>query len=335
MARQVTIGDVAKEAGVSIATVSRVLNGQSTVNQAMVDDVRAAAGRLGYRPNAAARGLASGAYRVIGVVVPDLRNPYFTDILESIVAQSKGDGYRVLVSDSGGDVKEELDACRRLRTSVDGLILVSPRMPGDDLRALSADGFPKVLINRQEPSIALPMALADTRSATLELCRHLSGLGHSRVVYMAGSALSWQNRERLRGIHDAREFGFEAAVVEGEPTIEAGYRAASAALDFEPTAIMAYNDLAALGVIARLREIGFKVPNDISVTGFDDIEMARYVRPTLTTAVSLKTQLGEHAWNALSQVLRGQPPIAASLIPSPVVVRESTGPALREATPIS
>ena len=192
-----------------------------------------------------------------------------------------------------------------------------------------------VLINRQEPSIALPMALADTRSATLELCRHLSGLGHSRVVYMAGSALSWQNRERLRGIHDAREFGFEAAVVEGEPTIEAGYRAASAALDFEPTAIMAYNDLAALGVIARLREIGFKVPNDISVTGFDDIEMARYVRPTLTTAVSLKTQLGEHAWNALRQVLRGQPPIAASLIPSPVVVRESTGQALREATPIS
>lgn len=323
--KKITIDDVAREAGVSIATVSRVLNRGETVNQAMVDAVRAAADKLGYRPNAAAQGLASGAYRTIGVVVPDLGNPYFTDILHAIVAQGAQDGYRIIVSDSGGDVGEEYDACLQFMSNVDGLMLISPRMPAERLKALSERNLPMVLVNRLEPSVGAAAVLADTRTATYELCRHLAELGHRRVVYVSGSPLAWQNRERLRGMQDASEFGFEVVTVEGQATIEGGYRATPAALEHAPTAIMAYNDLAAFGIITHLRELGLKVPSDISVTGFDDIEIAQYIRPALTTAISSKTQLGEYAWQALQAGLRGEQVSASSLISSPVVVRESTG----------
>lgn len=328
MVRRSTIGDVAREASVSIATVSRVLNGEGTVNKAMAEAVRAAVEKLGYQPNAAARGLASGAYRTIGVVVPDLGNPYFTDILAAIVGHAATDGYRVIVADANGDPAEEFGACQQFASNVDGLMLISPRMEVTHLQTLSAWRLPVVLVNRHEAGIEIPMILADTRTATYELCRHLSGLGHERVVYINGSPLAWQSRERLRGIRDASEFGFDATVIPGSATIDAGYHATPTALEHRPTAIMAFSDLVAFGVVTRLHELGFRVPDDISVTGFDDIEIAHYLRPSLTTAVSPKAQLGERAWRSLKTDLDGDPATEFGLlIPSPVVIRESTAPA--------
>ncbi|MGI5950701.1 MAG: LacI family DNA-binding transcriptional regulator [Brooklawnia sp.] len=326
MSGRVRIDDVAREAGVSIATVSRVLNGKGRVNPQMTELVRAAAERLGYRPNVLAQGLATGEYRTIGVVVPDLGNPYFTDILSTIVADAADDGFRVVISDARGSASDELNACLQYRPYVDGLIVVSPRMSAADLAVLAAEQLPVVLVNRHEPGIELPAVLADTRSATVELCRHLAELGHRRVAYIAGPESSWQNSERLAGLDDARELGITSVVIASEGTIQAGHDAAEQALGANPTAILAFNDLAAIGVMTRLNELGLQVPRDISVAGFDDIEVARYVRPALTTAVSPKTQLGGLAWQALCARLRGAD-ADSSRASSPVIVRESTGPA--------
>jgi LacI family transcriptional regulator, repressor for deo operon, udp, cdd, tsx, nupC, and nupG len=322
---RVTIHDVASEASVSIATVSRVLNGGSTVNEAMAQKVRAAADRLGYRPNAAAQGLASGAYRTIGVVVPDLGNPYFNDILKSAMTAASADGYRMIVSDSRGNLAEELSACRQQLPHVDGMLLLSARMPVKDLQELAAQRVPVVLVNRKDKHVDLPMVAADNYSATLELCRHLASFGHERVVYLAGPPSSWQNRERWRGIKAATSVGITAATVACDASIEAGYNSTDEALEHDSTAILAFNDLAAFGVITRLRELGLKVPKDISVTGFDDIEIARHVRPPLTTAVSPKVQLGQRAWLTLRAALRGEKIPRTEPIPSPVVIRKSTG----------
>ena len=327
MAKQVTIYQVAAHAGVSRATVSRVMNGLDTVNPEMVARVQASMAELGYRPNAVARGLASGAYRTIGVVVPDLGNPYFTDILNSIVAAASADDYRVVVADSGGEIADEIEACRRFEPYVDAMALVSPRMPADDLCALSEQGRPVVLIGRLEPDAELPAVVADTRAATLRLATHLAELGHRRIVHLAGSPLSWQSEQRLLGIEDARALGVEVTVVRSGAGIADGYRATPEALEHQPTAIMAYSDLAAFGVLTRLHELGLRVPDEVSVTGFDDIEIARYLRPALTTAISPKTELGQRAWVALHALLAGDAAEACAPLSSALVVRESTGPA--------
>lgn len=329
MAGQVTIYQVAEHAGVSRATVSRVLNGLDTVNPEMVARVQASMAELGYRPNPVARGLASGAYRTIGLVVPDLGNPYFTDILQAIVTAASADDYRVVVADSGGEVAEEVESCRRFASYVDALMLISPRMPSDALRELTQQGRPIVLVSRLEPDAAVPGVVADTRAATRDLCGHLAELGHRKIVYLTGSPLSWQSRQRLLGIADARELGLETVIVPASASIADGYQATPAALEHRPTAIMTYSDLAAFGVITRLHELGLQVPGDISVTGFDDIEMARYLRPALTTVVSPKTQLGADAWASLRSLLAGSASPAIEPLGSNLVIRASTGPATR------
>ncbi len=327
MGRHVRIHDVASAAGVSISTVSRVLNGNDSVNPEMAAAVWAAADQLGYRPNALAQGLASGAYRTVGVVVPDLGNPYFTDILDAVVSAASAAGHRIVVSDTRGDPAEELNACLQYGRFVDGLIVVSSRLTDSALATLATSDLKMVLVNRHEPALDVPTVLAETRQAMTDICQHLAALGHRRVVYLAGAMDSWQNRERLGAVRDAGTLGLEVIVVPAGASIRSGYDAAPAALESRPTAIMAFNDLAAIGALTRLRELGVQVPEDISVTGFDDIEMANYVRPALTTAVSPKTQLGAAAWQALQDALTGRTSTQPIRLASPIVVRDSTGPA--------
>ncbi|HET7398249.1 MAG TPA: LacI family DNA-binding transcriptional regulator [Intrasporangium sp.] len=324
-AHRITIHDVAREAGVSIATVSRVVSGNPQVNAEMVGLVRTAAEKLGYSPNSAAQGLASGQYRSIGVVVPDLGNPYFNDILKSTVTAAAAERYRMVVSDSGGDPEEEFNACQQQLSQVDGLLVLSSRMPVERLHALAGQQVPVVLVNRVELGVALPMVAADNFSAMLELCQHLRDLGHTKVAYLAGSPLAWQNRERWRGVQQARIMGMEASLIQADATISAGYAATDEALAAGPTAILAYNDLAAIGVMARLRELGLRVPHDISVTGFDDIEVAQHATPPLTTATSPKAELGRLAWELLRAGLNGERAPLPPLLPAEVVLRSSTG----------
>lgn len=326
LGRRITIDDVAQEAGVSTATVSRVLAGLGSVNASMAEDVRRAARRLGYRPLGAARDLASGQLRSIGVIVPDLANPYFYDVIKATEVCAAGEGYRMLISDTGDDPANEFALAQDLMSQVGGLILQSPRMETEQLKELVGLGTPIVLVNRVEFGVDLPFVAVDNFSAMLEVCHHLSSLGHSRAVYVAGSELSWQNRERWRAIEQARMMGLEVAKVHAEPTIDGGYQGTDEALADEPTAVIAFNDLVACGVLARLRELGLRVPDDISVTGFDDIAFAKYAQPPLMTVVTPRAQLGERAWEVLRARLSGKSPQQVPLLRAEVLKRESTAP---------
>ncbi|KAB1658021.1 LacI family transcriptional regulator [Pseudoclavibacter chungangensis] len=325
--RRVTIQHVADEAEVSIATVSRVVNGDAKVSPVLAERVREVAGRLGYRPFAAARDLASGHYRSIGVVVPDLGNPYFYDVIKATSVGASAEGYRLVISDSGDDPAVELSIARERLSQVDGLLLLSSRIDADGLATLARATTPVTLVNRVDPESGLPAVAVDNFSAMLGLCHHLSVLGHRRVVYLAGSANAWQNRERWRAIEQARVMGLEATRIDVAATIESGVAHAEAALETKPTAIICCNDLIAVGLLTRLRELGVRVPEDVSVTGFDDIDFAQHTVPTLTTAVSPRAELGDRSWRVLRALLAGEQPPAVPLLLATVVHRGSTGPA--------
>ena len=325
--RKTGIYAVAERAGVSIATVSRVMGGSTSVNAEMAERVRAAAAELGYRPNNAARGLASGQHRTIGVVVPDITNPYFSHVMQAMSVGAEDKGYRMLVGDSRLDPGEELHIVEEIGGQVDALALIGPRMPHEDLRKVAELDLPAVLVNRIELGIDMPMVAVDNFSAMLEICHHLVGLGHRRAVFLAGPEESWQNRERWRAVRQAKILGLEAELVETDGTLESGHDVLPQALDHEPTALICFNDLVAVGAIAALRERDLSVPGDLSVTGFDDSVLARYFAPSLTSTQSPIEELGQRAWQLLAAALEGRRLADEPLLGARVVLRESTGPA--------
>ncbi|GAA1862685.1 hypothetical protein GCM10009836_48740 [Pseudonocardia ailaonensis] len=327
--RKATIRTVAAAAGVSTATVSRVMSGVSTVSPALAQRVREVAEQLSYRPSEAARGLALGGLRNIGVLMPDLGNAYFHDVVKGMHRAAADTGFRLLIADHAGDPANEFATAWDLMGHVDGLALLSSRLDLPRLRDLARQTVPVVLVNRVEPGVDLPMVGVDSFTATLEICAHLAGLGHRRVVYVSGSELAWQDRERWRAVRTSgRVLGIDAARVEAEGTLETGYAAVDAALAHEPTALVCFNDLAAIGVISRLRELGLDVPGDISVTGFDDIAIGSHVSPTLTTASSPRDALGRQAWQLLQEALeKANPSETTTLLTATLITRESSGPA--------
>jgi LacI family repressor for deo operon, udp, cdd, tsx, nupC, and nupG len=330
--RRPTISDVAREAGVSIATVSRVMRQKESVTPALADRVREAAERLGYRPSPVARGLALGESRMVGVFVPQLSNPYFHLTLKAIGAGTTGDGYRLLVQESNDVIEDEVEVIDTLYRHADGVIVLSPRMPDERLRALAADRPRLVCVGRIPVGIGIPSIAVDSYSAMLEMAGLLARLGHRKVAFIAGPHESWYNIERWRAVQQAAAFGLESVRVPGGYTVEQGYASTDEALEHEPTAIMASNDLSAVGVLSRLRELGIAVPGEISVTGFDDIPFAGHLDPTLTTARSPQDRLGALAWDLLRSLIDGEPPaLDQPLLEAEVVVRNSTGPAREEA----
>ena len=325
--RRATISTVAKAAGVSIATVSRVMSGSPSVTPDLAARVHKVAEELSYRPSTAARGLVLGSLRNVGVILPDLANAYFFDVVKQMHHGATADGYRMLVADYSGKAADEFATALDLLGQVDGLVLLSSRIPSSGLRELSKQSTPVLLVNRMELGVDLPMVAVDNFTPMMELCGHLAKLGHRRIVYLAGSDLAWQNRERWRAIEMAKVLGIEATSVSADGTIEGSYAAVEEALTHNPTALVCFNDLSALGAISRLRDLGLRVPEDISVTGFDDITLARHIAPRLTTVVSPKSELGDQAWSMMRAALADEAPSSPPLIPAEVVIRDSTGPA--------
>ncbi len=324
-AKRVTIADVAREAGASVATVSRVLNGVDTVAPGLAERVRAAIVDLGYRPSAAAQGLARGRSGTIGVLVPDLANPYFHDIIKAVSIVARDAGSRVLVMDSNEDPDVERELTEDLIRYADGLLLCSPRMPRADLAALADRGTPMLVTNRQVPGLAMHSITVDFFRGIMAVCGHLARLGHRKVVYLEGPAHAWANAERLRALSGAEAFGLEVLSVPCGSTTDEGYAAAPAALESGATAVIAYNDFVALGVLARFSELGVKVPDDMSLTGFDEIDMARFSAPPLTTVAVPRDRLGQIAGEALGRIMSGDEGIEPATVPVELRVRSSTG----------
>lgn len=329
-----TIADVAAAAGVSRATVSRVMNGRSSVEAALAARVREAAEALSYRPSNVARNLALGRTRTVAVVVPDLASPVFQQILRGVMAGAAEDGYRVLVADSEEDEQLEAAVALDARQRCDALVLVSPRLPDHELAKLVEEVEPVVLVNRALPAeggVTPPSLVFDYADATVQVVEHLVGLGHRRLAYLAGPGSLASDEQRTVGLARARTAHPDVEVHEipAGPDVAAGHRATAAVLASRATAALAVNDLVAFGLLAGLNEAGVAVPADISVTGFDDIDLARYATPALTTAAVPQAELGRHAWRELHAVMEDEQPARTTQFAARLEVRASTGPVPR------
>jgi len=325
----VTIGEVATAAGVSRATVSRVMNGRSTVEPSMARRVRAAAKELRYRPSSVARSLSLGRTNSVAFVVPDLSNPMFQQILRGTMAAAAPHGYRMLVAESPRNPEDEAESALEARLRCDALVLVSPRMTEDALRDLLLQVRPAVLVNRFVAGSGTPALLVDYATGIAEIIDHVVALGHRDIAYLSGPSNSTSNVTRMDALRAAAQRYPELVVrtLHGGSTVDAGYLAADAVLASRATAVVAFNDLVAFGLLARLNESGVAVPEDISIVGFDDIELARYATPSLTTAAVPQVELGGRAWellqNVINRVSNGEQRI--SFRPR-LEVRASTGP---------
>lgn len=325
-----TIGDVAQAAGVSRATVSRVLNDHPRVDRELAARVRAVADRLGYRPNPLAQSLARGATGTVGVVVPDLTNPFFPQVLKGLAAAADPVGYQVLVADTAEDPEAEVRMVDELVRRVDGLVLCSPRMSGRRLAALAVGRVPAVTVNRPPaPGVEMASACFDVAAGMRAVVELLAGLGHEQICYLAGPATSWSDSERRRVLAASR---LRVRLVSAGSTSETGSAAIAEALGgsrWRATALVAFNDQVAIGALAALRERGVAVPAQMSVTGFDDVPAAAFLDPPLTTVHHPAIELGEAAWELLAAMMAGRDgPRSAALTPE-LVVRGST------ATPVT
>ncbi len=326
----VTIKDVARQANVSVATVSRALNGQPNVAEDVRRRVLEVAERLRYSPNPAARSLSSRRTQTIGVVLPELHGEFFSELMRGIDQVARERGLHLLVSSYHGNPREQGAALRAMPGRVDGLLLMSPFVDGAEAIAADLPALPVVLINPALAAEGLPAIGVDNHGGAVAMMRHLREAGHRRIAFIAGPAGNFDARERLRGYREALagEPGMAPWVLEGGFDEASGVRAGRALLAAteRPDAVFAANDMMALGCLFALREAGLRVPQDIALAGFDDIPLSRYVHPTLTT---MRVEIAELGARALQRLLDagepGHPPRATPELLAPgLVVRESS-----------
>jgi DNA-binding LacI/PurR family transcriptional regulator len=322
--RAATIHDVANAAGASISTVSRSFHMPELVRPQTRERVLRIAAGLGYVPNRAARGLITGRTGNIGLIVPDIANPFFPALVKAAQARARAKDYSVFLADTSEDPVVEAQLIRAMAKQVDGVIACSSRMAEAKLREI-ANVTSLVLVNRRLSGV--PAASMDMAGGIRQAVEHLHALGHRSCVYLAGPRPSWSNRQRqkaLKAISD--RLGIDLTILGPfDPGYEAGLRAADQALAHEPTAIVAFNDLIALGVMARLGDRGVAVPDDVSVVGFDDIQMAAIASPPLTTVWAPTAAVGEAAVDLLLGPHAGNGRQVRELR-TELRVRSSTGP---------
>lgn len=325
MTTSITVHDVARAAGVSASTVSRALSGNTAVATRTRQRVVDAARHLGYQPNVAARGLITGTTHNIGLLVPDLGNPYFAAITKSVQSRALAAGYSVFIADSDEDTRTESELSHRLSKQVDGLVLCSPRMPASDLAAI-ADRTTMVLINREWEGLA-SVIIDDAEIVRLAL-EHLHALGHRKVAYVGGPETSWSHQRRWAAIERfAPTFGdLEVSKVGScAPDFDGGQSAADVVVACGATAALAYNDLVGLGLLARLHVRGIRVPEELSVMGIDDVNVAALVSPGLTTVRSPLKQVGRRAVDELVDLMTATDRHGFTEdLPVRLVVRQST-----------
>lgn len=278
----VTLADVARALGLSASTVSRALSDPSKVNPGTRERVRKAAQEMGYVPNQVARSLTSGRTDLIGLIVPDIANPFFPPIIKAVQARAAYKGKTVLIADVDEHAADELQRARIMHERVDGLIVVSPRTPENKLADL-ATLQPIVFVNREVPNAA--SVIIENADGMRDAVEHLTALGHRKIGYLGGPRRSWSNTQRQNAVRKAcQDHGVELIEFGPfEPQIQAGVQAADLVHAAGITAVIAYDDMIALGLMARLNERGVKVGPDISVIGIDDSPMSGMAHPTLTS----------------------------------------------------
>ncbi|MCS7058811.1 MAG: LacI family transcriptional regulator [Meiothermus sp.] len=305
MRKAVRIFDVAREAGVSPGTVSKVLNG----TQRMAADTEArvwkAVSKLGYQANWHARILSTGRSEALGVVILDILNPHFTALVKGASRVASNQGYTVLLADAEEDPGRELNLIQSLRARTDGLILAGSRLSDQQIASLHSPEQPIVTVGRRIPGV--PSVTVDEYTASLQLTGHLVAQGCRRIVYLAGPPF-WVNQERERGYQDAlTQAGLPPQVFRlASPDLLGGEQASALLWTVQPfpDGVICYNDLVAIGLMASLRTLGVRVPQDVAVAAFGNHPLAAHLSPGLTHMEIPSRKLGELATDLLVELLK-------------------------------
>ncbi len=331
-----SIKDVARKAGVSIASVSRVMNDRENVGKETRERVMAAVRSLRYVPHSGARSLITRRTSAIGVLLPDLFGEFFSEFIRGIDEGARRRGLQLLLSSVHGEGPEVAAAIRTMRGRVDGLLVMSPHVETALLEQTIPVTLPLVLVNSPLVDAPHPTLTIDSYRGARAMVRHLIGCGHTVIAHIAGPGRNFDADERLRGYRDemARTLpDSEPLVLEGDFSERSGYRAGHQLSDrpasSRPDAVFASNDMMAVGCLVAFREAGLRVPDDIAVAGFDDIPLAALVSPALTTA---RVHIAEMGRRALEQLLlsienpQRNRRAAQAFVPE-LVIRESCGAA--------
>lgn len=325
--RAATIRDVAEAAQVSTATVSKFVNGNQRFTAEVEARIAQAVRDLGYSLNPMARGMITGQTGNVGIIILDIRNPYFTSLVKGAARGASAAGLNLIIADAAESTSPELGVLQSLCRRVDGLI-VSARLPAPVIEAVFDTGTPVVFYGRPSRYENNHNVGCDNYTAGLMLGRHLRELGHRRISYLGFSGALW-SLERARGLKDAFD-GVESSLRTFDaaaPSTEEGERLASTILlsGRMDDAIVAYNDLLAMGLLLEAKTLGIRVPEQVSVAGFDNLAYGRLVSPALTSVDMMGEATGELAMKKLVGVIKGQPSTHDDdVLPSRIVAREST-----------
>lgn len=325
-----TIRDVSKEAGVSIATVSRALSSPEKVAKGSLQKVQDAIKKLQYKPNMLSQKFRNKTANCIVVLVPDISNLFFTTVIRGIETAAQKKGYSVLLGDTRDSTSREKDFIRLVETrQADGIIQLRPytkgsALPMDQVLAVNASGCE----NTPYPTVRI-----DNASAAKDVTKYLLSLGHTRIGVISGLHKNPHSIDRMKGYKLALlEAGLQyepKLVCEGDFTMWSGLNATEhfARMEEMPTAILCMNDEMAIGAIKGFRKKGYSLPEDISITGFDDLEISRYCEPSLTTVSQPAEKVGEKSAELLFQLIEGETPSRTEhILPVEFVIRESTCP---------
>jgi len=325
-----TIRDVAERAAVSVASVSRVLNGAGPVTEPTRKRVLEAVEALQYVPHSGARSLSTSKTQTVGVILPDLYGEFFSELIRGMDVAARALGYHLIVSSSHDDADEASAAIRSMRGRVDGLIVLSPHLDAANLAASLAGRTPILLMNGGATDAGRPSIVVDNHGGAVQAVQHLIATGRRRIAHIAGPAGNLEAEARLAGYLEAMAAaGLATTVVDGAFTRESGQAAGAelAALVLAPDAVFAANDNMAVGAMLAFHEAGLRVPEDLAVVGFDDIPLASLVRPGLTT---LRINISETGRRALERLVgfiesAGEAAAAACEVVRPeLVVRPSS-----------
>jgi LacI family repressor for deo operon, udp, cdd, tsx, nupC, and nupG len=334
---RVSIKDIARASGVSHSTVSRALRDSALVNSTTRERIKTVAHDMGYTPDAQARSLVTGRSRTVGVVVTTIADPFVAEVVQGVETTAHDHGYTVVLSSSGSEPTREIAAVQMLRSKrVDGMIVTASRIGALYLDHVERLGVPIVLINNhnEQSGHYTYTVTVDNRHGSLLAMNHLMGKGHRRIAYVTGPADHSSDMERAGAYRQALEaHGLPwdpELVVPGNGWPDGGQQALEKLLRLThpPTAVFCYNDLTAIGLTRAAREKSIRVPASLAVVGFDDIPLAAYVDPPLTTIAQPKVEMGQLAMRMLLTLMQTDVPASErpsdTVVQGKLVVREST-----------
>ncbi len=334
MESKATIYDVARVAGVAASTVSRAFARPGRVSAETAQRVFAAAAEVGYR-SAGLTGVVGDRPRTrsLALVVTDITNPFYSELIRGAHDAAGAAGYTILLSHTQEDAQLERDWTERELTAVDGVLLASSRMSDSAIRMI-AKQKPMIVLNRRIPEV--PCVITDNPRGARRAVEHLAELGHDTITYVAGPETSWADGVRWQALREAA-YELELRVRRvgpcNTPTVHAGFDITPELLGHSPTAVIAYNDVLAIGVIKGLRRARVKVPDDVSVVGFDNVILSEIVDPELTTVAAPLRAMGMTCATNLIAVIGGARPSREPIVmPVTLVVRGSSGQRRRKST---